>query len=82
RFCAARGLEWVPSEANFVLVRVPRAGAVAEALLDHGVIVRWTASFGMPEWLRVTVGSAAELECFETALVAVLAAQGLRRGGG
>ena len=82
RLCADRGLEWVPSQANFVLMRVPRAGAVAEALLDHGVIVRWTASFGMPEWLRVTVGTAEELECFETALVQALAAHGSPQGGG
>jgi histidinol-phosphate aminotransferase len=76
RFCASQGLEWVPSEANFVLVRVPRAGAVAAALLDRGVIVRWTASFGMPDWLRVTVGTTAELDAFEAALVEVLAAPG------
>jgi histidinol-phosphate aminotransferase len=72
RFCDARGLEWIPSQANFLLVRVPRAGEVAEALLDRGVIVRWTASFGMPEWLRVTVGKAEELERFEAALGEVL----------
>jgi histidinol-phosphate aminotransferase len=74
RYCAERGLEWVPSQANFLLIRVPRAGEVAEALLDHGVIVRWAASFGMPEWLRVTVGTTEELACFEGALSRVLAA--------
>jgi histidinol-phosphate aminotransferase len=83
RFCAEQGLEAVPSEANFVLIKVPRAGEMAEALLDHGVIVRWTASFGMPEWLRVTVGTAPELARFEEAFLQVRGRLGAEcdRGG-
>ena len=68
RFCEAQGLEYVPSEANFLLIRVGRAEAVAEGLLERGVIVRGTASFGLPEWLRVTIGTAEELDAFERAL--------------
>lgn len=71
RFFGGRGLAWVPSQANFILVRVGRADEWFRALLDHGVIVRAAGSFGMPEWLRVTVGTPGELEVFEAAFDAV-----------
>jgi histidinol-phosphate aminotransferase len=40
-----------------------------QALLDHGVLIRETGPEG---WLRVSVGTAAEMEAFTTALEAVL----------
>ena len=52
----ALGLSWVPSHANFLLVRVGDAGRVYQQLLRRGVIVRPVANYGLPEWLRVTVG--------------------------
>jgi len=39
-----------------VLVRVGPAAAVYQALLERGVIVRPVASYGLPQWLRITVG--------------------------
>ncbi len=51
-----RGLEWVPSVANFVLVKVGAGGRVFDALQRRGVIVRPMGPYGMPEWVRVTVG--------------------------
>lgn len=53
---AKLGLESVPSVANFMLVRVGQGARVFEALQRRGVIVRPVASYGMPEWVRVTVG--------------------------
>lgn len=50
------GLEYVPSFGNFVLVRVGEAAAVYEGLLRAGVIVRPVAGYGLPEWLRISVG--------------------------
>lgn len=76
RFFEGQGIAYVASHANFVLARVGRADRVADALLDHGVIVRSAASFGMPEWIRVTVGLPEELEAFETALVRVIRQRG------
>ena len=66
----ARKLEWVPSVANFILVRVgPSTGSgqamgqqLFEALQRRGVIVRPMKSYGMPEWLRITVGTKAQNE--------------------
>jgi histidinol-phosphate aminotransferase len=50
------GLPWVPSNANFVLVRVGHGVDVYEALLRQGVIVRPMDGYGFPDHLRVSVG--------------------------
>jgi histidinol-phosphate aminotransferase len=50
------GLRWVPSNANFILVRVGQGGRVYDELLRLGVIVRPMDGYGFPEHLRVTVG--------------------------
>jgi len=54
---AALGLEQVPSVANFQLVRVGDGRATFEALQRRGIILRPVASYGLPEWIRVTVGT-------------------------
>lgn len=56
--CRKLGLEIVPSVANFLLIRVGDGGRVFDALQRRGVIVRPVRSYGLPEWIRVTVGSA------------------------
>lgn len=50
------GLEYVPSSGNFVLVKVGDAAAVYERLLRQGVIVRPVGNYGLPQWLRVSIG--------------------------
>ncbi len=62
------GLGHIPSYANFVTFKVGDAAAVNQKLLQQGVIVRPIASYGMPEWLRVTVGSEPENARFLAAL--------------
>ena len=70
----SQGLDYVPSVGNFISVDVGRpAGPVYEALLREGVIVRPVANYGMPNHLRVTVGTKEENERFLTALQKVLA---------
>jgi histidinol-phosphate aminotransferase len=60
------GLTSVPSDANFVLFgRFADAHAAWQALLDRGVLVR---DVGLPGWLRVTAGTAEEMDGFLTAL--------------
>ena len=54
------GLDFVPSQANFILVRVGRGQEVFQQLLKHGVIVRATAGYRFPEHVRVTVGTLEE----------------------
>ena len=66
------GLEYVPSFGNFVLVRVgddDRAGArVNLALLKQGVIVRPVGNYGLPQWLRISIGLPKENALFIAAL--------------
>ena len=50
------GLDYIPSLGNFVCVKVGNGAEVYQALLQAGVIVRPIGSYGMPEYLRVTVG--------------------------
>jgi histidinol-phosphate aminotransferase len=60
-------LEYVPSSGNFVLVRVGNGQRVFEALQGQGVIVRPMAAYGLPEWVRITIGTPQENErCIKT----------------
>ena len=68
------GLSYIPSFGNFVSVRVGDAGGVFQRLLERGGIVRPVASYGMPEYLRVSTGLEAENERFLEALRQSLAA--------
>jgi histidinol-phosphate aminotransferase len=74
---AALGLEFIPSEANFILVRVGDGTRVFEALQKRGVIVRPVGNYGLPEWIRVTAGTAEQNE----RLLVELAATVTRRTG-
>lgn len=70
----ALGLEWMPSAGNFVSVDLKRAGQpVYEALLRKGVIVRPVANYGLPNHLRVSIGTQAENQFFLKALAETLA---------
>jgi histidinol-phosphate aminotransferase len=73
----AMGLEYVPSHGNFVLVRVgddDGAGSrVNLALLKAGIIVRPVNNYGLPQWLRITIGLPEENTAFITALKKILA---------
>ncbi|SPE51846.1 Histidinol-phosphate aminotransferase [Verrucomicrobia bacterium] len=67
------GLEFVPSSANFILVRVGEGARVFQELQRLGLIVRPMASYQLPEWVRITVGTPRQnARCLE-ALKTVLA---------
>ncbi|MFO1282319.1 MAG: histidinol-phosphate transaminase [Burkholderiales bacterium] len=70
----ALGLRFIRSHGNFVLVHVGDGAAVYAALLRDGVIVRPVAGYGLPAWLRVTVGLASENTRFLDALARALPA--------
>lgn len=62
-------LEYVPSSANFILVRVGQGQKVFEAMQKLGVITRPMGGYQLPEWLRISVGTRPENERCLDALV-------------
>ena len=66
------GLTHIPAHGNFVTFKVADAAGVNQRLLKQGVIVRPIGGYGMPDWLRVTIGTEPEnarfLEALEKAL--------------
>ena len=73
----AQSVRFLPSHGNFVMIQVGDAQPVYQGLLARGIIVRPVANYGLPAWLRVTVGTKAENARFLDALALVRA-----KGGG
>lgn len=73
----AMNLEYVPSYGNFVLVKVGNEDSAGErinlALLRQGVIVRPVGNYGLPQWLRISIGLQEENAVFIDALKKALA---------
>ncbi|MDP1579558.1 MAG: histidinol-phosphate transaminase [Candidatus Didemnitutus sp.] len=70
---AKLGLDYVPGGGNFLLIRVGDGVAMFDALQRLGVITRPVKGYGLPEWLRVSVGTVAENERLLAGLAAVIA---------
>jgi len=67
------GLACIPSQTNFVLIRIgEHSERVYEDLLKKGIITRSMKSFGLEGYLRVTIGLPAENDAFLKALEKVL----------
>ncbi|MCB9506565.1 MAG: histidinol-phosphate transaminase [Myxococcales bacterium] len=67
------GLRRWPSEGNFVMFEAPYDGRrLNDQLLRCGVIVRPLAAYGLPNHIRVTVGTAPQNQRFGAALRAAL----------
>ncbi len=63
------GLEYLPSQANFILVNVGHDGEeVFRWLLKEGVIVRAMKAYGLDQWIRVSVGRRSQNAAFYRAL--------------
>ncbi|WP_372880085.1 histidinol-phosphate transaminase [Psychromonas sp.] len=72
-FLSEYGLQYIPSMGNFITVNVGQSGdLVYQDLLQEGVIVRPIGGYGLPEHLRISIGSHAENQRFKQALVKVL----------
>lgn len=69
------GIDFIPSFANFLTIRIGNATAMYRRLLEHGVIVRPVGSYLMPEHLRVSIGLASENHQFLQALENVIKEQ-------
>lgn len=67
------GLSYVPSETNFIMIKVPRkAQDIFEAMLTKGVIIRSMKSYGLDDYIRVNVGLPEENRIFLRALKQVI----------
>ena len=66
-------IEYVPTEANFILFKVGKeAETLSRKLFDEKILVRWMGAYGLPEYVRVSVGRAEENERFAEALKKIL----------
>ncbi len=60
-FCRRQGLAWLPSAGNFLCVDVGRSGReVFLELLQRGLIARPVDNYGLPRFLRISIGTEAE----------------------
>ena len=67
------GLEYLPTQTNFFLIKMPGGGKrVYESMLKQGVIIRAMDSYGLPDHIRVCVGLPEENERFIETLKRVL----------
>lgn len=68
------GVEYAPSATNFVMARVPgdSAAVAAELATGHHILVRDLSALGLPGYLRISVGTPAEIERLAAALSEVL----------
>jgi len=80
RIAAANGLTALPSASNFVAIDCGRDGSFAKRVLDQllarGVFVRMPGVAPLNRCIRVTVGTASDLEIFAGELPAALKAAG------
>ena len=62
------GLKTLPAHGNFLLVKFSsdeQAKAVQQYLRDHGIMVRPMDSYQLPDYLRITIGSASQMRRVE-----------------
>ena len=72
------GLKPLPSVGNFLLVGFgskERAAAANEWMMNDGLIPRLVAGYGLPEHLRITVGTETEVKAVQASLARFVAAQ-------
>ena len=77
---AALGIPLTPSVANFVLARFPddsrkNADAVFGFLQRHGILTRKMGAYGLPQYLRITIGTGDEMERVATTLGEIMTAR-------
>ena len=71
------GLSFLPSQSNFILVDVGMdSQQLMGAMLQRGVIIRAADSFGLPGFIRVTIGREQDNRRFIDALIDVLEKEG------
>ena len=68
-----KSLEYVPTEANFLLIKLGKqAESITKKLFEKKVVVRFMGAYNLPDYIRVTIGTMEENERFIDALNRVL----------
>jgi histidinol-phosphate aminotransferase len=67
-----KGLKFVPSYANFILVKTGNGRQVFKELQKRKVIVRPMDGYGLPDWIRITIGTPAQNRAVLKALKEIL----------
>ncbi|MCX7966091.1 MAG: histidinol-phosphate transaminase [Syntrophorhabdaceae bacterium] len=66
-------LEYIPTEANFILVKIGKdAESITKRLFEEKILVRWMGAYGLPEYIRVTIGRPEENKRFMEALIRII----------
>jgi histidinol-phosphate aminotransferase len=68
-------IPFVPAAANFLMVNVGDGCAVFQELLQRKIIVRPLKGYGLPEWVRISVGTMEENKKLIAALSEVIRAR-------
>jgi histidinol-phosphate aminotransferase len=59
------GLDYVPTQTNFFLIRIPGGGKpLYESMLKEGVIIRAMDSYGLKDYIRISIGTESENQRF------------------
>ena len=66
------GVEFVPGKGNFILLKVGNGMKVFSELQQRGIIARPVNPYGLPEWLRITIGTRTQNERVLVALTEIL----------
>lgn len=66
------GFNVLPSQANFLLAQHKETELIVELLLKDGLLVRHTASFGIPDGFRITIGPATLMQDFFDTLTKIM----------
>jgi len=77
---ASLGIPLTPSVANFVLARFPddprkNADAVFAILQSRGILTRKMGAYGLPQYLRITIGTGEEMEQVAVAFGEIMASR-------
>ena len=77
-FCEQNGLNYFPSQTNFVMFEVKApSNVVFEEMMKRGFIIRSGAALGLEGYIRVTIGTEAQNARFLQLLAEVLNEQGV-----
>jgi histidinol-phosphate aminotransferase len=65
-------INYINSKGNFITIFIKNSDMIYNKLLDHGIIVRPLNSYGLADYLRISIGTPEENDCFITTLASII----------